>query len=98
MCRPGRRPGALGRGWGRAASPEEIRQWDNSVPPDGAGLPAGRGTAAEGREIYANRCSKCHGEHGEGGDSVALAGGQGTLKSAKPLRTVGSFWPHATTI
>src|SRR5205823_9379239 len=85
-------------GVGRAASPEEMRQWDNSVPPDGAGLPAGRGTAAEGREIYANRCSKCHAEHGEGGDSVALAGGQGTLNSAKPLRTVGSFWPHATTI
>jgi S-disulfanyl-L-cysteine oxidoreductase SoxD len=85
-------------GLGRAPSPEEIRQWDSSVAPDGTGLPEGSGTAAQGREVYANRCSKCHGAKGEGGDSVALAGGQGTLKSSKPLRTVGSYWPQATTI
>jgi mono/diheme cytochrome c family protein len=85
-------------GVGRAPSPDEIRQWDSSVAPDGTGLPEGSGTAAQGREVYANRCSKCHGEKGEGGDSVALAGGQGTLKSPKPLRTVGSFWPRATTL
>ena len=85
-------------GVGRAASPEEIGQWDISVAPDGAGLPEGSGTAAQGREVYANRCSKCHGAKGEGGDSVALAGGQGTLNSPKPLRTVGSYWPHATTV
>jgi cytochrome c len=85
-------------GLGGAPSPEDIRQWDISVAPDGTGLPAGSGTAAQGREVYANRCSKCHGAKGEGGDSVALAGGQGTLKSAKPLRTVGSYWPYATTI
>ena len=85
-------------GLGRAPSQNEIRQWDSSVAPDGTGLPEGSGTAAQGREVYANRCSKCHGEKGEGGDSVAVAGGQGTLQSAKPLRTVGSFWPHATTL
>jgi len=76
----------------------EIRQWDSSVAPSGVGLPPGSGTAAQGREIYANRCSKCHGAKGEGGDSVPLAGGQGTLKTPKPLRTVGSYWPYATTI
>ena len=85
-------------GVGRAPSPDEIRQWDSSVAPDGTGLPEGSGTAAQGREVYTNRCSKCHGAKGEGGDSVALAGGQGTLKSPKPLRTVGSYWPYATTI
>lgn len=85
-------------GVGRAPAPEEVRQWDISISPDGTGLPEGSGTAAAGREVYTNRCAKCHGEKGEGGDSVPLAGGQGTLKNAKPLRTVGSFWPHATTI
>ena len=29
---------------------------------------------------------------------MALAGGQGTLKTPKPLKTVGSFWPYATTL
>jgi len=85
-------------GVGRAPTADEVRQWDVSVAPDGTGLPEGSGTAAQGREVYANRCSKCHGQKGEGGDSVALAGGIGTLKSPKPVRTVGSYWPHATTI
>ena len=25
-------------------------------------------------------------------------GGQGTLNTAKPLKTVGSYWPYATTV
>lgn len=83
---------------GRAPTPDEVRAWDISVAPDGTGLPEGRGTAATGREIYSNRCARCHGAKGEGRDSVPLAGGQGTLKNPKPLRTVGSYWPYATTI
>ena len=85
-------------GVGRTPSPEEVRKWDVSVSPTGEGLPDGKGTAAEGKEIYANRCAKCHGANGEGRDSVPLAGGQGTLKNPKPLRTVGSYWPYSTTI
>jgi mono/diheme cytochrome c family protein len=85
-------------GIGRSPSTEEIQRWDISIAPDGAGLPEGSGTAAQGREVYANRCSKCHGAKGEGRDSVPLAGGQGSLKSPKPLRTVGSYWPNSTTI
>ena len=83
---------------GHTPSAEEIRAWDISVDPDGRGLPEGSGTAAQGKEMYANRCAKCHGAKGEGRDSVALAGGHGTLKAPKPLRTVGSYWPYATTI
>jgi mono/diheme cytochrome c family protein len=85
-------------GIGRTPVPEEIRGWDLSIGPDGTGLPDGRGTAAAGKEVYTNRCAKCHGANGEGRDSVPLAGGQGTLKNPKPLRTVGSYWPYATTI
>ncbi len=85
-------------GVGRTPSAAEIQNWDISIGPDGTGLPQGSGTAAAGKEIFANRCSKCHGAQGEGRDSVPLAGGQGTLKNPKPLRTVGSYWPYATTI
>lgn len=85
-------------GLGHTPSPDEIRQWDISVAPDGTGLPPGSGTASAGREVYTNRCANCHGDKGQGRDSVPLAGGQGTLKNPKPLRTVGSFWPHATTL
>ena len=85
-------------GVGHAPSADEVRQWDISISPDGAGLPPGSGSAAVGKEIFDNRCAKCHGAKGEGRDSVPLAGGQGTLKNPKPLRTVGSYWPHATTI
>jgi cytochrome c len=86
-------------GVGRAPTPEELRAWNISVAPDGKGLPEGRGTALQARDIYANHCVKCHGEKGQGKeDALPLAGGIGTLKSPKPLKTVGSYWPYATTI
>ena len=85
-------------GVGRAPTSEEIRQWSISVAPDGTGLPEGSGTAAAGRRIFADRCARCHGTKGQGGDSGALAGGRGTLNSPKPLKTVGSYWPYATSV
>ena len=85
-------------GIGRAPTPSELRGWNTSISPEGEGLPDEQGTAFEAREIYANRCAKCHGDKGQGRDSVALAGGRGSLASAKPLRTVGSYWPYATTV
>lgn len=85
-------------GVGRAASEEEIRAWDISIPPDGTGLPGGKGTAAEGKEVYKLRCAECHGDNAEGGDAEALVGGRDTLRSPKPLKTVGSYWPYATTL
>lgn len=85
-------------GVGRSATADEIRSLGVSVAPDGSGLPKGSGTVAEGREIFAARCSTCHGQKGEGGVGPPLAGGQGTLRSAKPLKTVGSYWPYATTV
>ncbi len=84
---------------GRPATPEEIRKRDISVAPDGTGLPVGHGTVEQGRYIYKVLCANCHGDHGQGvGDYPALAGGQGTLKSADPVLTVGSYWPYATTV
>ena len=83
-------------GVGHAPSPEELRE--ASISTSGEGLPEGGGTVAAGKEIYANRCSRCHGANGEGRDSIPIAGGKDTLKSAKPLKTVGSYWPYATTL
>jgi cytochrome c len=85
-------------GVGRTPAPEEIRAWDITIRPDGKGLPPGRGTVSAGKEVFTNRCARCHGASGEGRDSVALAGGAGTLTSPKPLKTVTSYWPYATTV
>jgi mono/diheme cytochrome c family protein len=85
-------------GVGRPPTPDEIRGLGAAAAPDGRGLPEGSGTAAAGREVFAARCSKCHGERGEGAVGPALVGGQGTLATAKPLKTVGSYWPYATTV
>ncbi len=83
---------------GRIATAEEIRGWDIDVSPDGAGLPPGSGTAAEGRKVYEAKCLACHGANGAGGTAPRLTGGIGTLASKSPIRTIGSFWPYAPTI
>lgn len=85
-------------GLGRVALPEEIAAWDTDVRPDGAGLPPGKGSVKEGEALFQEQCAVCHGEFGEGaGRWPVLAGGQGSLKSEGPEKTVGSFWPYAST-
>ena len=83
---------------GRDVKPEEIAAWDMSIPPDGSGLPAGGGTAVEGAAVYNANCASCHGANGTGGPADPLVGGIGTLASQKPVKTVGSYWPYATTL
>ena len=89
---------AEGPGLGRAATPEEISAWDISIGPDGAGLPPGRGTAAQGAAVFAEKCAACHGDKGAGKPNDQLVGGVGSLAGDAPIKTVGSFWPYATTI
>jgi cytochrome c len=71
---------------------------DISIPPSGAGLPTGSGTARLGLRVYEEKCLACHGPKGVGKPADALAGGTGSLASRTPLRTVGSYWPYATTL
>lgn len=85
-------------GIGRPASSSEIAGWDIDVAPDGTGLPPGQGSVREGELIFAQKCASCHGDHGEGKPMDRLAGGSGTIKSAAPVKTVGSYWPYATTL
>lgn len=84
---------------GHEATAEEVAAWDTSVFPDGEGLPNGSGTVAEGEVIYQQQCIACHGENGLGtqyGDQ--LAGAQMALTSDYPEKTIGSYWPYATTV
>jgi cytochrome c len=84
---------------GQPIAPADIAPWDISIGPDGAGLPPGSGTARQGEPVYVARCQACHGEKGAGKPNDALVGGIGTLAAGKmPVRTVGSYWPYATTL
>ncbi len=85
-------------GLGRPATQAEIAQWNIDVAPDGEGLPAGTGSARQGEAIFANRCASCHGDRGQGHPMDRLVGGAGTIATKKPVKTVGSFWPYATTL
>lgn len=76
----------------------EIAAWNIDVAPDGKSLPPGRGSVAQGRDVYDQKCAACHGKDLEGGMGPALVGGAGSLASATPLKTVGSYWPYATTL
>ena len=79
-------------------TPAEIAQWNIDVAPDGAGLPRGAGSVREGDAVFANRCASCHGDRGQGHPMDRLVGGAGTLATKKPVKTVGSYWPYATTL
>ena len=85
-------------GLGQPATSQQIAGWDIDVSPNGAGLPPGSGDAQQGEAIFAAKCAACHGAHGEGKPMDRLVGGIGTLRDKKPEKTVGSFWPYATTL
>ena len=76
-----------------------IAGWDIDIRPDGMGLPPGQGSVAEGEPLYEAKCASCHGLFGEGeGRWPVLAGGEGTLDTLHPEKTVGSYWPYASTL
>lgn len=83
---------------GVPASAATLAAMDISIPPSGAGLPAGSGSVAQGQKVYGEKCQACHGSKGVGKPADRLVGGKGSLASGKPIRTVGSFWPYATTL
>lgn len=86
-------------GFGQQITPADIAPWDISIGPDGAGLPSGSGSARQGEAVYVAKCLACHGEKGAGKANDQLVGGLGTLAAGKmPVKTVGSYWPYATTL
>ena len=86
-------------GIGTTATDEVIAGWDIDVRPDGMGLPVGEGSVAAGEGLYEAKCASCHGLFGEGeGRWPVLSGGEGTLDTLHPEKTVGSYWPYASTL
>ena len=86
-------------GIGRPLAAQEVTADDLTILPDGAGLQPGRGTAKKGALLYTAQCAPCHADHGEGRSNFpALVGGRGSLSTDKPVLTVGSYWPYATTV
>lgn len=83
---------------GKSISAEEAANWNLNVFPDGTGLPVGLGTAPEGRIVYDRKCARCHGDGGRGGAAEELAGGSHALTSETPDKSIGLYWPYATTI
>jgi S-disulfanyl-L-cysteine oxidoreductase SoxD len=91
-------PASKGPALGVAVSADEIARWDISIPPSGVGLPTGSGSVKQGEAVYTAKCLACHGEKGAGKPADPLAGGMGSLATSTPRRTVGSYWPYATTL
>ncbi len=86
-------------GIGRAATPQEVAGWDIDVRPDGQGLPPGKGSVKDGEQVYMTKCAACHGEFGESaGRWPQVAGGRGSLASHDPVKTVGSYFAHLSTV
>jgi mono/diheme cytochrome c family protein len=88
---------------GRAPAPEAVAAADIDVSPSGAGLPAGSGAADQGAVVYKNSCAACHGDNGEGRPPYPqlLGGPKGNVDfstDAKIPRTIGNYWPYATTL
>lgn len=84
--------------FGQPIAPADIAPWDIGIGPDGVGLPPGGGTSSQGETVFLEKCQACHGEKGAGGPNDTLVGGRGSLATDKPLKTVGSYWPYATTL
>lgn len=85
-------------GLGQALRAEDTAALDFVVMPDGEGLPAGSGNAKTGADLYQAHCAACHGSAARNGINDALAGGRGTIDDPMPEKTVGSYWPYATTL
>lgn len=89
---------AEGPALGVPLSQTDLAALDYVVLPDGDGLPSGRGNAEHGKTLYDQHCLSCHGTNGADGISDRLSGGHGSINGERPLKTVGSYWPYATTV
>ena len=92
-------------GIGRAATSAEVAAIDIDVGPDGAELPAGRGTVSQGARVFGAKCASCHGVRGEGMAPAfpklvgrAPRDGFPFGRDPKIEKTIGNYWPYATTL
>jgi cytochrome c len=86
-------------GFGQPVTDDELAGWDIDIKPDGTGLPPGSATIEDAKRVYEQYGAAFHGPNGEGTDAAPrLVGGMGSLDTADPVKTVGSYWPYATTV
>ena len=83
---------------GKPASSKLIKLWNMDIFPDGSGLPIGQGTAISGKKVYQKHCLSCHGVDGTGDSADELAGASHSLTDTPPDKTIGTYWPYATTL
>ena len=83
---------------GKIASNNLVKQWNMDIFPDGTGLPQGNGSVSFGKQIYQKRCISCHGVDGTGNSADELAGAAHSLTDNPPDKTIGTYWPYATTL
>jgi S-disulfanyl-L-cysteine oxidoreductase SoxD len=83
---------------GKPIDEAAIANWDISVMPDGAGLPKGSGTPAQGAPIFAEKCSACHGDNGKGGIAAAVVSDVKIDSISASQKTIKNFIGNSTTI
>lgn len=83
--------------FGKPISNADIAPWDIDIrTSDGKGLPAGRGTVAEGKAVYDAKCAACHGADAKGGPVYGtMVGGIGSFTTNARVLTPGSMYPYA---
>jgi cytochrome c len=84
--------------FGKPIDEAAIANWDISILPDGAGLPKGSGTPAQGAPIYAEKCSACHGDNGKGGIANALVSDRKIDGISASQKSIKNFIGDATTV
>jgi cytochrome c len=85
-------------GFGRPATAADIAAINIDVRADGAGLPSGSGTAAQGASIFADKCAACHGANGEGSTVAPKLVDPTPFQVGVTAPTIGNYWPYATTV
>jgi mono/diheme cytochrome c family protein len=83
---------------GTPVNESQLQGFDLIAQPDGSGYPAGSGTAVQGKATFERRCAACHGVNGEGTSAQTRLVGGDMQSEERPIRTVGSYWPHASTL
>lgn len=83
---------------GTPVSEDQLADFDLVAEPNGNGFPAGSGTARQGKAVYDTRCAACHAANGEGVTGNTIIVGGDMQSEGTPLRTVGSYWPLASTV
>ena len=91
-------PQQIGPELGKPASTAMVRAWNQDVFPEGEGLPEGQGNSVRGKKVFQTFCQSCHGVEGIGGSAEELAGAAHSLTDDPPDKTIGTYWPYATTI